>query len=736
MNSGSQSDDQSEESPGAGLAFGDILFTLFRHKFLIFGGLLLGLISAGIVRVIKPPNFESTAKIYIPYVVNVPSVKGNENEGVVQSSSETVMNTEAEMLKSFDTALDVATNIGPEKILAKYGGGDDLLQAAGVVASGINVAPPITMSLVVTFSHRDRELVQPVMKAIVDAYMRRHLLMRSGNSTYLEQKAEEKAKEIAEIDRQIKLLMTDAGVPDVRERLTAIKKEFDDLQRQLLKSQTEIAQRKAELGEISLSLTNIQANPLPPDAIGNYSDVMGQIDEIKKRQRALLRDGDFTTNHPSVVALETKMQGQIRVKLSLEQQYPTLTNYISALPRTSGSTNGAPRMDLETEMAYINKLMRTMKSDEETLGSLRDEAFKLMDIEPKLSDLERQRKAGEDDYVFFRGSIEKSKVEDNGKGGAINMYRFQAPTPPKLDQKKMQKLMGAAFGAFAGLGLGLAFLMDLIVDRSIRRPSQIIRGLRLPVVLTIPDANREDSTVFFSRRRNGNMKVMRRDNKSEPIDQSRAVAAWRPDNHLQSHIEGLRERVITYFEVKGVEHSPKLVAVTACMDGAGVTTLASGLAAALSGTGNGSVLLVDMNAGEGVTHSFYKGKPGYGPSESIETESDGGSSNMSLAKVSGAARSRHDRLAGILPPSFAELSPKLKADAYDYVVFDMTAITPASVTPRLSGHMDLVLFVIESEKTKDHTARYASDLMRESRANVMAILNKYHNPVPAWLSHD
>jgi len=735
MNSGSQSDDQSEESPSAGLAFGDILFTLFRHKLLIVGAIVLGIISAGIVSFIKPPNFESTAKVYIPYVSDIKVVKTSESEGVV-NSSEAVLNTEVEMLKSFDTALDVATNIGPEKILAKYGGGNDLLQAAGVIAAGISVAPPKTMSLTMTFSHRDRELVQPVMKAVVDAYMRRHQLMRYGNSIHLEQKAAEKTKEIAEIDRLIKSLITSVGVPDVRERLTAIKKEFDDLQRQVLKSQTDIAQRKAELGEISLSLTNMQANPLPPEAIGNYSDVLGQIDEIKKRQRALLRDGDFTTNHPSVVALELKIQGQTGVKLSLEKQYPTLTNYISILPRNGGSTNGAARMDLETEMAYINKLMRTMKSDEDTLGNLRDEAFKLMEVDPKLSDLERQRKAAEDDYVFFRGSIEKSKVEDNGTGGVVNIHRLQAPTPPKLDTKKMYKLMGAAFGGFAGLGLGLAFLLDMIVDRSIRRPSQIIRGLRLPVVLTIPDSNREDSTVFFSRRRNNNMKVMRHDKTSASENTATAVAPWSPDNQLQSHIEGLRERVITHFEVKGLEHSPKLVAVTACMEGAGVTTLSSGLAAALSRTGNGSVLLVDMNAGEGVTHSFYKGKPGYGPSESIETESnDNGGNKKFLAKVTGG-RSRQDRLAGILPPSFNEHSPKLKADAYDYVVFDMTAISPASVTPRLSGHMDLVLFVIESEKTKDHTARHAADLMRESRANVMAILNKYHNPVPGWLSHD
>jgi hypothetical protein len=39
-------------------------------------------------------------------------------------------------------------------------------------------------------------------------------------------------------------------------------------------------------------------------------------------------------------------------------------------------------------------------------------------------------------------------------------------------------------------------------------------------------------------------------------------------------------------------------------------------------TGSGSVLLVDLNAGDGVTHSFYKGKPGFGPSESPDDENE------------------------------------------------------------------------------------------------------------------
>jgi len=739
MNSGNQADNQGEQSPTGGLAVGDILFTLFRHKYLIVGSVLLGLAAAGIVRLIRPPTYESTAKIYLPYVVNLTAINPKDPDAAISQTAgggEAIMNTEVEMLKSFDTAIEVATNIGPERILAKYGGGSNRLAAAGVVAAGIDVSLPRAMSLTVIFSHRDPDLVQPVMEDIIKAYKHRHRILRIGNSHDFEEKADEAAKKTGTLDQQIKELKTSVGVPDIRERQNAVSKEYADLQIQVLKSQTELARRNAELGQVSMNLTNLEANALPSETISTYSDVLQQIDEIKKRQRAFLLD-DLTTNHPSVVKLEVKMQEQIRLKLSLEKQYPTLTNYISALPRSGGGSNGVPRLDLESELAFIRKLERTIHSDEETLTKLRKEAFRLMELEPKLSELERLRAEAEKDYVFNRGSIEKSKIEDNGTGGVVNMQEMQAPTPPRLDTKKMMKFVGIAFGGCVGLSLAIAFLIDMVLDRSIRRPAQIVRSLRLPVVLTIPDSNRKESSLFSWGRRNGNMKIMRPDKLDPATKTQNALATWTPDNQLQSHIEGLRERVITHFEVRNVDHHPKLVAVTACTEGAGVTTLASGLAAALSRTGNGSVLLVDMNAGEGVTHSFYKGKPGYGPSESIETDSEvqSGIENLSLTKHA-HSQSKHDRLAGMLPPGFNELKPKLKANAYDYVIFDMTAISPASVTPRFSGHMDLVLFVIESEKTKDHVARHASELMREARANVLAILNKYHNPVPSWLAHD
>ena len=59
------------------------------------------------------------------------------------------------------------------------------------------------------------------------------------------------------------------------------------------------------------------------------------------------------------------------------------------------------------------------------------------------------------------------------------------------------------------------------------------------------------------------------------------------------------------------------MAVTDCSEGAGASTLAGGLAAALSETGDGKVLLVDMNVGRPEIHPFFRGAPACSLTEAL-----------------------------------------------------------------------------------------------------------------------
>jgi Mrp family chromosome partitioning ATPase len=742
MNSGNSTEEQNEESAAGGLGLSDILFALFRYKLLLLASIALGGLVAAGIWLVRPPTYESTAKIYIPYVITLPRINPKDNATDITPTmmgADTALNTEIEMLRSFDTAIEVAERIGPEKVLAHYGGTSNLHAAAGVIASGIFVAPPRAMYLSVTLSHRDPELVQPLLEEILNAYMHRHGVLRLGDTSNYVAQAEVAAQKILKIDVQLKELRTSAGVPNIQERQRSIAREYEELRTQMLHAQTELARMRASVGQHNQkAMVEGMAEPLPAESITRYSEVLGFIDEAKQRRRRAMLTDELTTIHPVIQKIDVRIQKYLSEKLELEQQYPALTNYTETVPRrTASGTNAEPRMSLEAELAEIQRLARMLEADQAIVTNLTVEAFRLMELEPKVAELERLREAAEQDYAFFRTAIEKSQTGDKGTGAAVNMQKFESPTPPTRNRKKVVKMVGLGFVGCVGMGFAIAIVLELFLDRSIRRPSQIVRALRLPVMLTIPDTRRRPSTLFSWQRR-GNLKVMRPDKYAE---QANSLAAWNPDNHMQTQIEGLRERVITHFDARDINRKPKLVGLTSTTKGAGVSTLASGLAASLSRTENGSVLLVDWNADAGKTYSFYKGKAGYGPSESMEAatsesveHADGKAGPLSLAKT--GHQSKREDLRNMLPPDFDDYMPKLKAEAYDYIVFDMASVTPASTTPRMAGRMDLVLFVIESEKTKDYVARYACGLLRESRANVLVILNKFFNPVPEWLSQD
>jgi Mrp family chromosome partitioning ATPase len=80
--------------------------------------------------------------------------------------------------------------------------------------------------------------------------------------------------------------------------------------------------------------------------------------------------------------------------------------------------------------------------------------------------------------------------------------------------------------------------------------------------------------------------------------------------------------------------------------------------------------------------------------------------------------------------------PKLKASQYDYIIFDMPPVTPTTATARLSGLMDMVLLVIESEKTNQDVVTGVIKLLAESKATVSTVLNKSRSYIPARLHQE
>src|SRR5438034_11641558 len=125
MNSADQKHSANGQPPASGMSLDDVLFTLFRHKWLILGSVCLGIVGVAAVRVVKPPPYISKAKLMVHYVTEATKEVSSPHEEGQGTRTETVaqdiLSSETEIIKSLDVATNVADVFGPEKILAKLG---------------------------------------------------------------------------------------------------------------------------------------------------------------------------------------------------------------------------------------------------------------------------------------------------------------------------------------------------------------------------------------------------------------------------------------------------------------------------------------------------------------------------------------------------------------------------------------------------------------------------------------
>ena len=397
-------------------------------------------------------------------------------------------------------------------------------------------------------------------------------------------------------------------------------------------------------------------------------------------------------------------------------------------------------MDTSAESIQITALKSRIEKLDSQFNEICSNATRVAEVEETIQELQRKKELLEADLQYFSGSLERSRIEEAlGVGKAPNIGVIQSPSPPaKMWSQPFKKKLTMLTAGCAATGFVLTFLLELFMDRSVKRPVDVETKLRLPLFISIPQMNRNEGRRLSQAMGRETLRLNdakgHTGGKESPEEAPLLPVIASDRNHpLRRYYEGLRDRLVVHFEVWNLKHKPKLVAVTSCSKGAGVTSTAAGLAASLSETGDGNVLLVDMNCEQGAAQHFYRGKPTCGLEDALASETSKGAL-VQARFYPPAERSNNDELPRVLPNRFATLVPKFRASAYDYIIFDMPPVSQTSVTPRLAGFMDMVLLVIESEKTSQDVVKRANALLAESKANVSAVLNKTRKYVPTMLN--
>jgi uncharacterized protein involved in exopolysaccharide biosynthesis/Mrp family chromosome partitioning ATPase len=736
------------QNPAGTMGLDDVYYTLFRHKWKILGCSLAGVAAAVYFFLTTPPLYESQAKLFVRYVVengsldtsSDPQKRSDSQVRPTDPRGENIINSEIEILGSTDLTMLVVDGVGPQKILAQAGGGNDRYRAAEAVRKNLLLEAPRRSSVILlAFRHPDPELVQAVLRQLIDAYIKKHSAVHRAEGLFddfLTKETDRLRSQLATTEADLQRLKTNAGVLSIEEARRAYVTETSQIRQELVNAEAELALRRSSIQQLdqgAAATSGSTNHPLaiPPDKLTDHRNLTARLELLRNRRNELLLQ--FTAEHAMVKVIEQLLTETDRQRSDLVKQYPALAATV-----TSADRPVAPAVNPADELGQISALQAKIAVLSNHLETLRIEAGTMEEAQGRIAQLQRQKELEEANYRYYSAKLEQARMDETlGTGKLANISEVQAPSAPRRDRSNLKKPLAMCLFGGLGLGLALAFLLEMFLDPTVRRPSELVGKLHLPLLLSIPTIQRngdarpsEGPRVPATEQSLVSAILADTPGKRTPTE----IAAWDTGHHLFPYHQALRDRLMTYFEVNNLTHKPKLVAVTGCSAGSGVTTLAAGLAATLSETGDGKVLLVDMNQEMGAAHPFFKGRPACNLTDSLEREKREGA--MIQDRLYMAAENPRDRLPNVLPNRFSSLVPRLKASDYDYIIFDMPSVNATSVTPRLARFMDLVLLVVESEKTNRHQLKQAGALLAESKANVHAVLNKRRAYVPRWLQSD
>jgi uncharacterized protein involved in exopolysaccharide biosynthesis/Mrp family chromosome partitioning ATPase len=735
----------------------DILFALFKHKWKILFCAVAGLVAAATVYFFYPPVYESQAKLLVRYVLErsaVDPIDNTRGSAGLGQASENVLGSEAEILTSWDLAVQTAEAIGPKRLLPSERV-PTKEAAARTIAAGLEVNIHKGSNIIfVSYKNHDSQLTTLVLSELVNRYFNKHLEVHrsTGAFDFVTQQTDQVRTRLNQTEDALKALKAKAGIVSLADSSTTLVNEAARTEEQLHNAESELAEEQALVVQLGGVLPELSPKPadsekgadsgaqpsksspakgaesgksgssdeekIPDEIVQQYQVLVSRLPQLRQARLDLL--SKYMPQNQLVKANQAEIDNCENQRRDLEKKYPDLPSKVSPI----GSSN---KPDLASEKVRLAGVTAKKESLASRLADIREQIKQLTEIAPQVASLERQRELEETNYKYFEGTLEKARVDEALDPSKIpNISAVQQPSPPIIVTTPRNKVALGLAGSGLALGLALALLSELVLNRTVRRPIELEKLVGAAPLLSIPDNATGPSHLPW--RKNGKTSAL------VPKESERKnLAPWAADHFIRPYCEAIRDRIGLFFELNNSTHRPKLVGVTGFSEAAGASTLAAGLAAALSETGDGKVLLVDVNLGPQDVHSFFRGKPAYSLSTALQPA---GASGMDSA-------AENLYLATVAPPNagpaqlglkkFFDLMPNLKASDFDYIIFDMPPLGQTSPTLGMAPFMDKLLVMVTAGKDNRETVKRGYKALIAGRDNVSVLLNKVRDYAPKWM---
>ena len=592
---------QKPTAPAPSLTVHDILYVFFKHKWKILLCAAAGICAAAAAYFLRTPVFESEAKLLVRYVVDTSAIDQVDSRATIGSSSENLINSEVEILTSWDLAMQVAKAVGPARLLPQSEDATDIAKAARIIRSDMMVtALRGTNIIMVSYKNRDPELATLVLKELISRYFTKHLdVHRSADAfNFVAQQSDEVRARLNQTEQELKQLKGEAGITSLTESITNLSVGLQKTREELQASEAELAEQRAAVQEIEKAVAareeKLPKVPTPTEnaeVIQQYQSVVDRLRQFRETQLGLLfksleqpdrsrvekmegmrqmrRNSSETQNRAEDTALienerfigteretaqtlareryrrqndtgfayqgnkknfdtlvkeaegeilgrknipvqqakESQSQllnlNQIQIenlekqRSELEHKFPGIAGSIPIPSDNPGSDVSSERArlvvdrsKLEIDRARLAGIEARREALKSRLDDLASQMKRLSDIGPRIEQLQRTKEIEENNYKYFQASLEKARVDEALDPSKMpNISIVQSPSTAFRVTGKMKKIVLGLAGGGIGLGIGLAFLIELILNRTVKRPLELETLLGLPIWLSIPYLN-------------------------------------------------------------------------------------------------------------------------------------------------------------------------------------------------------------------------------------------------------
>lgn len=550
-------------------------------------------------------------------------------------------------------------------------------------------------------THTDPTVATKVVNATADVFGLWNLEVKTKTNTvagtYMQKRIAELQSQIRNGEEQLinyaqshEILSLDASQNTVVERLTGLNKEL--LQAENERGLAEAAYRA------SLAPGAAEANAEISDK--QIADFKGRLAELKqKRAQLMLTD---TEESPEVKDLSQQIS-------SLEKQ----------LEETRSNAKQTITVNLETN---YRKALEREKMLRASFNQQRGETVAQNQAAINYNILKQEIETNKE---LLAGLMQRSKENDVSMAGTPNnIHVVDYASVPKgpIGPKRMQAVMMALMLALA-FGVGLALFLEYL-DDSVKTPSDIESGLRLPSLAIIPIAGKTAQRFLpLPRARqisNGNGNTNGNGGAPELL-----INAQGPTLQGEAY-KHLRTSIL----LSTPGRAPKTLLVTSSVPSEGKTTTAVNTATVLAQTG-ANVLLIDADMRRPRLHQVFGMSNSEGLSAILSSDVDEADILSMIERYQNS--NVYLLSSGAIPPNPAELLGsaqmrrllEITSRSFTYIVIDSPPIASFTDGVLISALVDGVLLVVHGGKTSRQVVRRTRQVLQEIGAKIIGVvLNK------------